>query len=63
MEEKEERKLTITGGDFNARTKKRGVGVLEKEVEREQERRKRRSKDRKINREGRMLIEFIKERD
>lgn len=62
MEEKEERKLTIIGGDFNPRTEKKGVGVLQKEVEREQEGRKRRSKNRKINRERRMLIEFIKER-
>ncbi|XP_024887566.1 trichohyalin-like [Temnothorax curvispinosus] len=50
---------TIIGGDFNARTGEEGG--WEEEIERREER-GRKSKDKKINKEGRKLLEFIEER-
>ena len=40
------------GGDFNARTEERGAGDLEEEEEEQG----RRSKDKKVNREGKVLL-------
>ncbi|XP_024891322.1 trichohyalin-like, partial [Temnothorax curvispinosus] len=50
---------TIIGGDFNARTGEEEG--WEEEIERRKER-GRKSKDKKINKEGRKLLEFIEER-
>ncbi|XP_024890816.1 golgin subfamily A member 6-like protein 1 [Temnothorax curvispinosus] len=59
-EEEEKRVRTIIGGDFNARTgEERG---WEEEDEERVEGGGRRSKDKKINRDGRKLLEFIEER-
>lgn len=54
-EEKEGNKWTIVGGDFNARTGRRG-GVIGGEEEEE-----RRSKDKKVNEEGKKLIKEMEE--
>ncbi|XP_071572354.1 uncharacterized protein [Temnothorax nylanderi] len=59
-EEGEKGVRTIIGGDFNARTGEEGG--WEEEIERRDEDRGRRSKDKKINKEGRKLLEFIEER-
>lgn len=61
MEEKEQRVRTIVGGDFNARTGVEGRGVGEGEGMR-REGQGRKSKDKKLDREGRILIKFIEER-
>ncbi|XP_024878641.1 trichohyalin-like [Temnothorax curvispinosus] len=58
-EEGEKGVRTIIGGDFNARTGEEGG--WEEEIERREER-GRKSKDKKINKEGRKLLEFIEER-
>jgi len=47
------------GGDFNARTGEEGGRVGIEWEEREKEGRVRRSKDRKVNREGKRLMEFL----
>lgn len=56
---------TIIGGDFNARTGEEGgeVGIEGEEArgDRKEESRSR-SKDKKINKEGKMLVEFLEER-
>lgn len=60
MEEGEKGVKTITGGNFNARTGEEGG--WEVEDEKRMEGGGRRSKDKKINRDGRKLLEFIEER-
>nr|XP_034194846.1 uncharacterized protein LOC117611072 [Osmia lignaria] len=59
LEEVEREGRTIIGGDFNARTGEEG-GAQEKEEEDEGEER-RRSKDKKINGEGKRLLEVLRE--
>lgn len=61
-EGKKERRLTVIGGDFNARTGEEGGGVGEREMDDEDRKKVRRSKDGRVNREGRVLVEFIGER-
>lgn len=53
---------TIVGGDFNARTGRERGGITVKEGEGWEEEEVRRSKDEKMNREGRVLVEFLEER-
>ena len=43
------------GGDFNARTEERGA------LEEEEEKQRRRSKDKKVNREGEVLLNWLEE--
>jgi len=66
MEEKEKGVLSLIGGDFNAITGEKGGGiVLEGGIDKEREdegKRIRNSKDRKMNREGKLLVEFLEER-
>lgn len=64
MEEKEEGIRTIIGGDFNARIGEREGGVLGDEGGNEWGKGigGRRSKDKKIDKEGRMLVELIEEK-
>jgi len=66
VEGKEEETLSMIGGDFNARTGEEGGGIVLKggtDKERENEgKRNRISKDRKVNKEGRVLVEFLEER-
>lgn len=65
MEGKQSGINTMMGGDFNARTGERGAGIeLDKSgrEEEEKEKRKRRSKDKKVNRKGRMLVDFLEKR-
>lgn len=64
MEEKEEAIRTIIGRDFNARIGERGRGVLGDEGGNEWGKGigGRRSKDKKIDKEGRMLVELIEEK-
>ncbi|TGZ52029.1 hypothetical protein DBV15_12118 [Temnothorax longispinosus] len=59
-EEGEKGVRTIVSGDFNARTGKKGG--WEEEVEGIGEKRGRKSKDKKVNKDGRKLLEFIEER-
>lgn len=61
MEGEGGKEKTIIGGDFNARTGKEGGGI-EKEIGEKWEGRGRRSKDGVINREGRMMVNFLEER-
>ncbi|KYN22005.1 hypothetical protein ALC57_05605 [Trachymyrmex cornetzi] len=60
MEEREEGVKTVIGGDFNVRTGREG-GRITEEIEGEEEE-ERRSKDSKVNKEGRKLVGFIRER-
>ncbi|XP_067217103.1 LINE-1 retrotransposable element ORF2 protein [Linepithema humile] len=64
--EKEVEVSTIIGGDFNARTGEEGGGIeIGKEGEEgggKGEGRRRKSKDRKMNREGKVMVEFLEER-
>lgn len=55
----EEKDLLLLGGNFNARTASEG-GLIE--VREKKEEAKRRSEDRVINKEGRVLLNGIKER-
>jgi len=57
MEGKKKKVRTIMGGDFNARTGEKGGEVRGEE----EEEGRRRSKDKKVNTEGRLLLERIKE--
>lgn len=60
MEEKKKKgERTIFEGNFNART---GEEVGRTEGEEEEEKKGRRSRDKKINKEGRMLVNYIRER-
>lgn len=61
-ERKEGGRLTVIGGDFNARTEEEGGGMGEWGVSDEEEEKARRSKDGKVNREGRVLVDFVEER-
>jgi len=65
-EEKDSGRRVIVGGDLNARTGEMGAGVElengENGREGEREIRKRKSKDKIVNREGRMLVDFLEER-
>ncbi|XP_071568793.1 uncharacterized protein [Temnothorax nylanderi] len=60
MEEGEVGVRTVIGGDFNARTGEEGG--WEEEDEGRGKERGRKSKDKKVNKEGRTLIEFVEER-
>ncbi|XP_067208522.1 golgin subfamily A member 6-like protein 22 [Linepithema humile] len=64
--EKEMEVNTIIGGDFNARTgvEERGIEIGEEGEDGigRGEGRRRKSKDKKINREGRVMVEFLEER-
>jgi len=64
MEKKESGLNTIMGADFNARTGEMEAGMeLSSEVkEEEREKRKRKSKDKKMNRKGKLLVDFLEER-
>nr|XP_012232396.1 PREDICTED: golgin subfamily A member 6-like protein 22 [Linepithema humile] len=66
VEEGELQRDTIIGRDFNARTGEEGGGMEEgdgrEKGKKEGWRRERASKDKRINREGRKMIEFIEER-
>lgn len=56
---------TLVGRDFDARTGKEGERVKMGEMGEEEEEtggRRRESKDKKMNKEGRMLVEFLVER-
>ncbi|XP_024883827.1 uncharacterized protein LOC112462336 [Temnothorax curvispinosus] len=60
MEKKEEGRYTIIGGDFNARTGQKGGRIEEEEGGGLGE--GRRSKDKKVDREGRLLVNSLEER-
>jgi len=66
MEERESGWSIIMGGDFNARTGEMGAGIElesgENGREEEREKRKRKSKDKNMNKEGRILVDFLEER-
>lgn len=52
------------GEDFNARMERKGGGVAELIGEkREEEEGRKKSKDKKIDKEGRILVEFMEERN
>lgn len=59
IERREKKIKTLIGGDFNARTGEEG----EWREEEDGEEKSRKSKDKKINREGKKLIEFIQGKD
>lgn len=52
----------MIGGDFNARTEEEGGGMGEWGVGDEEEEKTRRSKDGKVNREERVLVDFVEEK-
>lgn len=60
MEEREEGTKTIIGGDFNARTGEDGGWIGDEEQKGGEK--GRRSKDKKVNGEGRRLLECIEKR-
>jgi len=66
VEGKEEGVLYMIGGDFNARIGEKGGGIILEggsDKERENEgKRNRISKNKKMNKEGRVLVEFLEER-
>lgn len=57
LEEREEGRKILIGGDFNARTRELG-GRAEEEGQGEEDGR-RKSRDKKVNKEGKKLIEFL----
>lgn len=64
MESEGEEIRTLIGEDFNARMERKGRGVVELIGEkREEEEGRRKSKDKKIDKEGRILVEFMEERN
>jgi len=64
IEEKENGLNTIMEGDFNTRTEEMGAEMElsneEKEEEEKRGKRKRKSEDKKMNREGRLLVDFFR---
>lgn len=54
---------TIIGGDFNARTGTEGGGIMGEEEEGREEEGGRMFKDVMVNREGRLLMDFLEERE
>ena len=56
-EEKREIKGWLLGGDFNARTGEKG------KMENGEKERKKRSKDKKVNKEGEMLLRWLEEEE
>lgn len=64
MEGEGEEIRTLMGEDFNARMERKEEGVAElTEEKREEEEGRRKSKDKKIDKEGKILVEFIEERN
>lgn len=59
---KKEGVKTLIGGDFNTGIDNRGGGMEEKRGEKGMVEREKRSKDRKVNGEGRVLVNFMEER-
>lgn len=59
MEQKEKGVKTITGGDFNVRTGREEEGIRREKREEEE---KRQSRDGKINREDRILMNFVEKK-
>lgn len=66
MGEKEEVVSTIIGGDFNARTEKKGGSIETRERGEEGtgegNNKRKRSKDGKMNREGKEMVRFLEEK-
>lgn len=62
MGEKETGIRTIIGGDFKAKTRREKKGITNIEKKRMKES-GRQSRDRKVNRESRILMDFIEERE
>lgn len=64
MEGEGEEIRTLMGEDFNARMERKGGGVAELIGEKREEKEgRRKSKDKKIDKEGRILEEFMEERN
>lgn len=64
MEGEGEEIRTMMGEDFNAKMERKGRGVVELIGEkREEEEGRRKSKDKKIDKEGRILVEFMEEKN
>jgi len=60
IEVKDDEVKTIIGGDFNARTGEEGGWIIEEDQE--EETKSRTSKDKKVNKEGKILIEFMEKK-
>lgn len=64
MEEREEKMVTIIGGDFNARTGDKERELRGEELWNKKEGKlKRKLKNKKVNKEAKRLVEFIRERE